>query len=119
MKTLRELLTQKAIEKKYINESQKDVINDDILEEVLRDEFKCVWYGEDDVHRWRINFTCVCEILDNDTKRYFAYTACKGTNDNSWEDAGYRFEGIDQVVEVYPKEVTTINYFYNNGKKVS
>lgn len=59
------------------------------------------------------------KITDGNTKRYFAYSACKGTNDNSWEDAGYRFEEIDQVAEVYPTEVTTINYFYNNGKKVS
>ena len=50
------------------------------------------------------------KILDEGKERFFRYSACKGTNENSWEDAGYSFEGIDNVVEVFPHEVTTIEY---------
>lgn len=102
-KTLRELLTEYALQEDYD-------VDDDTLEELLREEFHVVWQGNEDQRRWRINYDVVCKIMDGNQERFFKYTACKGTNDNSWEDAGYTFEGIDNVIEVYPKEVTTIIY---------
>lgn len=102
-KSLRELLVE------YNSQNDEDT-DDASLEDTLREEFEVVWEGNEDPRRWRINYDVVCKINDNGKDRYFKYTAYKGTNDNSWEDAGYTFEGIDNVVEVYPKEVTTIIY---------
>ena len=102
-KTLRELLTEYALQEDYD-------VDDDGLEDTLREEFEVVWEGNEDQRRWRINYDVVCKIMDGNQERFFKYTACKVTNDNSWEDAGYTFEGIDNVIEVYPKEVTTTIY---------
>jgi hypothetical protein len=103
MKTLREILTQH-------NSAQGWDTSEECLEESLRESFDVVWEGDEDARRWRINYQRVCEIVVYGQKRYFMYSACKGTNDNSWEDAGYVFEGIDNVVEVFPKEVKTTIY---------
>jgi len=99
MNTLRQIL-----------ESHNKYITEDSLEETLRECFPIVWEGDDEEYRWRIEYSIVCKIVDGGVDRYFKYTSCKGTNDNSWEDAGYTFEGIDSVVEVYPREVTTVVY---------
>lgn len=104
MRSLRELLVDDCQANEY---SPNDDCN---LEEALRESFPVVWEGDDEVHRWRIDYTCVCKIMDGENARFFSYSACKGTNQNSWEDAGYHFEGIDEVGEVYPVEVTTIRY---------
>jgi hypothetical protein len=103
MKTLREILTQH-------NSAQGWDTSEEGLEESLRESFDVVWKGDEDVRRWRINYSVVCKIVDEGIERFFMYSACKGTNDNSWEDAGYEFEGIDNVVEVFPKEVKTTIY---------
>jgi len=103
MKTLRDLLTDKCIEKGWD-------FSEESLEETLRNNFPIVWKGDEDSHRWRIEYSVVCKILDDGVERFFCYSSCKGTNDNSWEDAGYNFEGIDKVYEVYPKIVETITY---------
>ena len=92
------------------NKSEGFDTDDDTLEESLRECFPVVWEGDEDEHRWRIEYSVVCKIIDGSSERYFKYSSCKGTNENSWEDAGYYFEGIDGVVEVFPTEVETIVY---------
>jgi hypothetical protein len=104
MKTLRELLVQESIANGW------DYDEEEMLEETLRECFPAVWTGDEDQRRWRIEFQVVCKIVDDGFERFFKYSACKGTGENSWEDAGYTFEGIDKVTEVFPKEVTTIIY---------
>jgi len=103
MKTLRELLIE-------YNQAEDYDIDDGSLEETLRECFDVAWEGSDREHRWRIDYDVVVKIPDGCLSRFFKFTSCKGTNDNSWEDAGYVFEGIDNVVEVYPKAVTKIIY---------
>lgn len=103
MSTLREILTQH-------NAAQGWDTDEDCLEESLRECFDVVWEGNEDERRWRIDFSVVCKIVDEGVERFFEYTCCKGTNENSWQDAGYVFEGIDNIPEVFPKEVKTIIY---------
>lgn len=107
-KTLRELLIDIAKNSKWYTGGED--FDDKYLEEVLREDTMEVWEGDDSEHRWRIDYSVVCSIMDDGVERFFSYSACKGTNDNSWEDAGYYFEGIDNVPEVYAHEVTTIEY---------
>tara|TARA_R110002126_G_scaffold166395_3_gene314100 strand:- start:3484 stop:3804 length:321 start_codon:yes stop_codon:yes gene_type:complete len=100
MKTLRGLLTELSVSDGCIGS----------LEEYLRDCTLVVWEGDEEEHRWRIDYDVVSKIMDGNQPRYFKYSSCKGTNDNSWEDSGYCFEGIDAVLEVFPKEVSTTVY---------
>ena len=108
MKTLRDLLIDYAKSSEWYEEGTE--LDEEYLEEVLRENTKLVWEGNEDSRRWRIDFDVVGMIKDGDKERFFKYSSCKGTNDNSWEDAGYTFEGIDNVPEVFPHEVTTIEY---------
>ena len=106
-KTLRELLTEYALQEDYD-------VDDDTLEELLREEFPVVWEGNVDQCRWYIDYEIVCKVTDCDQDRYFKYSARKATNGDSWSDSGYKFEGINNVVEVYPIEVTTTIYTTRN-----
>jgi len=106
MRTLRQILTEKCEKDGTMSRD----IDDELLEETLREDYLTVWEGDDESHRWRIEFSVVVKIIDDNMERFFCMSACKGTNDNSWEDAGYYFEGIDKVCEVYPHEVTTTVY---------
>jgi len=108
MKTLRELL----IEICTATEDQRIIFNeegDEFLEKTLRG-LPIVWKGDEDQRRWRIDYRIVCKIVDDGFERFFKYSSCKGTNENSWEDAGYIFEGIDNVKEVFPKEIVSVIY---------
>lgn len=107
MNTLRQLL---VAEGDRLGTTWDTDNNDDTLEEIMRECFEVMWTGDEDERRWRINYKIVIKIPDNGTDRFFMYSACKGTNDNSWEDAGYKFEGIDNVKEVFPREVSTTIY---------
>ena len=100
MKTLRELLTEYNIEEGYSTD-------DSSLEETLREAFPIVYKGDAEEHRWRIEYNYVCKI-DN---RFFCYTEHSSKSERCCgEDVGYFFEGIDNVPEVYPHEVKTIEY---------
>lgn len=105
--TLREILTDICLSNGWITHDETP--DEELLEEALRD-LPVVWKGDEDQRRWRIEYQCVCRVNVSGSLRYFKYSSCKGTNDNSWEDAGYQFEGIDNVSEVYPHEVKTIEY---------
>ncbi len=112
MKTLRDLLIQKALED---SSTKVEDIDDEVLEETLREGFNTVY--EFPTHyegRWRTESNVVAAILDDNIIRYFSYSTCYSTDSNSWEDAGYSFEGIDNVAEVFPKEITTTTYVTEN-----
>ena len=104
MKTLRELLVE------LIDEVCVDA---ELLEEYLRSCGDVVWEGDDEEYIGRIEYDVVAKFMDGGKARYFKYSSCKGTNGNSWEDAGYSFEGVDNVGEVFPKEVVTTVYVAN------
>ena len=104
MNTLRGLLTTYCESKGYSAE-------EDSLEEALRESFSVVWTGEADEHRWRTEYDVVAKINDDGVDRFFKYTTFTAkTEDGDAESCGYYFEGIDNVVEVFPKEVTTTIY---------
>lgn len=112
MRSLRQLL-EEFCDKKGFDKG------DESLEEVLREFFRVVWEGDEDSRRWRIDYNVVVEIEDGIHLRYFKFSACKGTNDNDWEDAGYRFEGIDKVREVYEKKRVEVFYGYKQTELVN
>lgn len=107
METLRDLLEKEAKQSCWYEEGDK--ITDELLEEVLR-ELPVVWEGNRREHRWRVDYDLVYKIMDGDEERFFEATSCDCTGDNSAEDCGYTFEGIDNIPEVFPEQVTTTVY---------
>jgi hypothetical protein len=105
MKTLRELLTEMCVNSGYD-------ATDESLEETLRECSEIVHTGPSDSHRWYDVYDVVGKLTDGGKDRFFEFSSCSAAGDNSWEDAGYCFEGIDNVPEVYPKETTAITYVY-------
>lgn len=72
---------------------------------------KEVWEGDYDEHRWYVNSTVVMQFNIDSVDRFFEYTNCnpKG-EDASAEDCGWEKPDLDDLVEVYPKQVTTTVY---------
>lgn len=72
---------------------------------------KAVWEGDYDEHRWYVNSTVVMKFTIDGVDRYFEYTNCnpKG-EDSSAEDCGWEIPDLDDLVEVFPKQVSTTVY---------
>ncbi len=102
-KTLRELLVEHNTKYNY-------GVEEDSLVESLHECFPAVWQGNSDERRWHVSEERVIKIPDNRQERFFSFRVCTYSGDNSAEDAGFYAEGIDDISEVYPKEVTTTIY---------
>lgn len=99
MKTLREILTEKC-------EAEGWGTDDIELEETLREIYPVVSSEHHEAKRW-------CDIwmlVANVDGRFFRYSGYTNNNENDAEGSGYHFEGIDNVVEVFPKEIVEIIY---------
>lgn len=120
-KNLRELLTER-IKQRMVDQREilgekvyKDLkleipITEDMLIKMLRFGCKVVWdspKSERRNYRFRIDYDEVVEVVPG---RYFKFTECEVIDKVSDEESEYTFEGIDNVVEVYPKQVTTTIY---------
>lgn len=72
---------------------------------------KEVWEGNYDEHRWYVNSTVVMKFVIDGVDRYFEYTNCnpKG-EDASARDCGWEIPDLDDLPEVFPKQVSTTVY---------
>lgn len=71
----------------------------------------CVWEGDYDEHRWYISYTKVIQYTIDGVDRFFEYTECNPKGEcSSREDCGWEKPDLDDLVEVFPKEVKTIVY---------
>lgn len=101
MKTLAQLLIEHNIKHGYD-------VSIDGLREALLECFPTKWQGNSVEYRWRVDDSRVVEIIDGNTPRYFMFTVCSYSGENSWEDAGFCWQSFDEMVEVEPKEVRSI-----------
>ena len=70
-----------------------------------------VYEGDYDEHRWYINSTVVMQFTIEGVDRFFEYTECNPKNErSSWEDCGWEKPDLDDLVEVFPKQVKTTIY---------
>ncbi len=92
------------------NQSKGYDITIESLQEALLECFPTKWQGDETTHRWRTDASCVKEIMDGNTPRYFKFRICTYSGENSWEDAGFYWQSFDDMEEVVPKEVRTIKY---------
>lgn len=103
METLREILTKKALSNGY----KPDEICEYDLEETLRKWYTEVHRRELRKHRWRIEHWVVAEIEG----RFFQFTDFTSlAGDDNPESCGYEFEGIDNVLEVFPHKESITTY---------
>jgi hypothetical protein len=74
-----------------------------------------VYEGDYDEHRWYVNSQVVMKFIIDGEERFFQYTSCnpKG-EDSSREDCGWEKPDLDNIDEVYPKEVKTTIYVTAN-----
>ena len=64
-----------------------------------------------DEHRWYINSTVVMQFAIDGVDRFFEYTECNPKGEcSSREDCGWEKPDLDDLVEVFPKEVKTTVY---------
>lgn len=101
MKTLAQLLIEYNLQHDY------DVTIEDLRDTLLY-SMQTKWQGDSVEHRWRVDESRVVEIMDGSTPRYFKFTVCSYSGENSWEDAGFYWQTFDEMVEVEPKEVRSI-----------
>lgn len=74
-----------------------------------------VWEGDYDEHRWYINSTKVLKFTIDGTDRFFQYEHCNPKGESTdREDCGWEKPDLDDLVEVYPKQVTTTIYVPEN-----
>lgn len=103
MKTLAQLLIEYNVKHGY-----------DVTIEELRDtllyRMQTKWQGDSVEYRWRVDESRVVEIMDDDALRYFMFTVCSYSGENSWEDAGFYWQSFDEMVEVEPREVRSIKW---------
>lgn len=88
---------------------------DELWELFVYGDGKIVWEGDYDEHRWYINSEVVMKFTIDGVDRYFQYTHCnpKG-EDGSAEDCGWEKPDLDDLDEVFPKQVTTTVYVTQN-----
>lgn len=107
MKSLRKLLED------VYNEGEEAC--DSLLHEILTECCPIEWEGDYEEHRWRTEYDQVRSVSDEGVTRYFRHSNYYSNSDNDAEGCGYCFEGIDNVVEVFPKEVTVIEFVTKNN----
>lgn len=103
MKTLKKHITQFCQEKGWGTDK-------DTLFEVFENR-KIVWRGEPDAHRWYTNYDVVHEVEIDGEKRYFEWYEMRVDGEgNSREDCGFEIPDLDEITEVFPKEVVATVY---------
>lgn len=103
--SLRELLV--AYNKK---EGWKYGDTNEYLYEIFEECCDIVWQGLPDHHRWYSITDIVRAVPDGEDFRYFKDTSWRCTGDGDISDCGWKIPDLDDLVEVFPKEVTTTIY---------
>lgn len=108
MRTLKEFMIQYCL-LNFDIESESD-IDKDMLFEAFEEEFDVVYEGKVNTHRWYTTWYTVREIEIDGVKRYFKWHEINVTGDASREDYGFKIPDLNDIPEVFPKEVTSIIY---------
>lgn len=104
-KTLKEVLIEKDLE---LGGNGAD---NEGLFETLEECYATVVEDDHDKRRWYTNFRVVKKVDIDGEDRYFAYYDMSVHGDGSKSDCGWEIPDIDEdVFEVYPKEVVSIDY---------
>lgn len=80
------------------------------LYETFEECCKVVWQGLPYHHRWYSITDIVRAVPDKGGFRYFEDTSWHYTGDGDTSDCGWEIPDLDNLVEVFPKEVITTIY---------
>ncbi len=103
--TLKGLLNQYSVEKGW--ESTDD---NEGLYELFEEYADVVWKGEPDEHRWYTNYDVVRKLTVGGVDYFFEDYVMRADGDNSREDCGWETPDIDDICQVFPKQVSTTIY---------
>lgn len=103
--SLRELLVEYNKSKGW--DSSED---NSCLYETFEECCDVVWQGLPDHHRWYSVTDIVREVPDGEGSRYFEDTSWHCTGDGDISDCGWSTPDIDDLVEVFPKDIVTTIY---------
>lgn len=93
------------------SEGWGDSTDDDNLYDTFEECFDVVEELDRDRHRWYTNIEVVREVTIDGVARYFQDMVMDvDGEDASREDCGWSCPDLDDIVEVYPKEVMTTIY---------
>jgi hypothetical protein len=107
MKSLKEHVIEVSKEKGWDYDSKEELF--ETFEEVCVEE--AVQIGEPDRHRWYTYYDHTVKVVIDGVDRYFEYQVMDvHGEDASREDCGYEIPDLDDLVEVFPKQVTTTVY---------
>jgi len=102
-KTLKEHLTGVCESNGY------DTDNDNLFE-LLEEDYKTVVEDDHDEHRWYTNFRVVKEVCIEEELRYFEYWDMSTHGDGSKFDNDWEIPKVEDICEVYAREVVTTIY---------
>lgn len=105
MKTLKEYIVEYSKEKGWSYEYDYD------LYETLGCVSKCIYKGEPDRHRWYTLYDSVLKVSIDGEDRFFSDLIVDvHGEDATRQDCGFNIPDLDDLTELYPKEVTTTIY---------
>jgi hypothetical protein len=107
MKSLKEYVIEVSKEKGWDYDSKEELF--ETFEDGLRVE--TVQISEPDRHRWYTYYDHTVKVVIDGVDRYFQYQVMDVHGESaSREDCGYEIPDLDDLVEVFPKQVTTTIY---------
>ncbi len=102
-KSLKQFVIEYNISNEYLDDKEG-------LFDTFDECFDVVWRGEPDSHRWYTNYDTVKKVTIDEEDRYFKHYEMRPDGENSREDCGFEIPDLDDIKEVFPKEVKTIIY---------
>lgn len=95
----------------YAKSKGYDYVDKGLLWECFEVKAKVVDQSDPDEHRWYTAYNVVYEIDVAGTLRYFSYWVVSVKSESmDWSDCGWETPDLDDLTELYPKEVTTTIY---------
>jgi len=89
---------------KYDGENDKD------LYDTFEDCAEVVWMSEPDHHRWYTNYQVVRCLTVGGEDYFYNDWSMSVDGDNSRSDCGWEAPDVEDLVQVFPKEVLTTAY---------
>ena len=103
---LKDLIQQYYLEKGW----DFDTEDNDSLYETFEDVSKTVWTGEPDHHRWYTYYDVIRKFTVGGKDYFFKDNYMSVDGDNSRSDCGWETPNVEDIVQVFPKEVLTTVY---------
>lgn len=102
----------KDLLKQYANENSLilDPEDNEGLYETFEYRSKVVWTGEPDHHRWYTNYDVIRKFTVGGKDYFFEDYYMSVDGDNSRSDCGWETPNIEDIAQVFPKEVLTTVY---------